>query len=242
LGTPLATHFTQKTRRTNILEAPRIALIHATPLAMEPITNAFKVFAPDAETFHLLDDSLSKDHAKAKTLTKEMYARFEDLTQYALKTGAEGILFTCSAFGMAIDACARKHDIPILKPNEAMFEEALSMGHASLHLSVLLVATFEASIASMKEEFLAMAKAKEIKVDFTGIFVPEAMSDLTNGQALLHHQKIAQALLNAPPCDVIMLAQFSMADAQNLCQSKTNIPVLTSPTSAVKAIMQKLSH
>jgi hypothetical protein len=232
----------KKTRRTTILEAPKIALIHATPLAMGPISNAFKVFAPDAETFHLLDDSLSKDHAKAKTLTKEMYARFEDLTQYALKTGAKGILFTCSAFGMAIDECARKHAVPILKPNEAMFEEALSMSHAPLHLSVLLVATFEASIASMKEEFLALAKSKEIKVDFNGLFVPEAMSDLANGQALLHHQKIALALLSAPPCDVIMLAQFSMADAQNLCQSKTSIPILTSPTSAVKAIMQKLSQ
>lgn len=208
---------------------------------MEPITKAFKTFAPSAEIFHLLDDSLSKDHAKAKTLTPEMYARFEDLTQYALKTGAHGILFTCSAFGMAIDACAHKNPgLPILKPNQAMFEDALRMSTSSLRLKVVLLATFEASIASMREEFLALAQSKKIDVDFTGIFVPQAMDDLANGQAQMHHQKIAQALLNAPACDVFMLAQFSMADAQTLGQSTTKTPVLCSPTSAVQSMMQQL--
>ena len=223
------------------MKAPRIALIHATPLAMEPISEAFKALAPEAEVFHLLDDSLSKDHAKAKTLTPQMYERFEDLTQYALKTGSNGILFTCSAFGMAIEACAKHRDVPILKPNEAMFEEALDMHSGHAPLKAVLIATFEPSIASMKEEFLVMAQARNIQVDFKGIFVPEAMNDLGNGQALLHHQKIAQAVSTTPQCDVIMLAQFSMAQAQSLSQSQTQTPVLTSPTCAVKAIMKRLS-
>ncbi len=223
------------------MKAPRIALIHATPLAMAPISEAFKALAPEAEIFHLLDDSLSKDHAKAKTLTPEMYGRFEDLTQYALKTGSNGILFTCSAFGMAIEACAKHRDVPILKPNEAMFEEALEMCSGTAPLRAVLIATFEPSIASMKEELLAMAKERNIQVDFTGIFVPEAMNDLGQGQADLHHQKIAQAVSSAPNCDVIMLAQFSMAQSQTLSQSKTHVPVLTSPSCAVKAIMKRLS-
>ncbi len=227
--------------RTIPVKAPRIALIHATPLAMEPISEAFKALAPEAEIFHLLDDSLSKDHAKAKTLTPQMCERFEDLTEYALKTGSHGILFTCSAFGMAIDACAKHRDVPILKPNEAMFEEALDMRSGTAPLRAVLIATFEPSIASMRGEFLTMAKARNIEVDFTGLFVPEAMNDLGNGQALVHHQKIAQAVSTAPSCDVIMLAQFSMAQAQNLSQAQTPSPVLTSPSCAVKAIMNRLS-
>lgn len=218
-------------------------MIHATPLAMAPIAKAFKELAPHAEVFHLLDDSLSKDHAKAQTLTPQMMARFEDLTQYALKTGANGILFTCSAFGAAIDACAQLRAEPILKPNEAMFEEALELSPQKKSMSVSLIATFEPSIASMKEEFLQLAQSRGISVDFTGIFVPEAMNELAEGKEQSHHQRVAKAVSQAPACDVIMLAQFSMAQAQALAQSQAPAltPVLTSPHCAVKAIMKRLT-
>ena len=36
-----------------------------------------------------------------------MTGRFLTLSRYAVGTGAEGILFTCSAFGPCIDAVAR---------------------------------------------------------------------------------------------------------------------------------------
>jgi hypothetical protein len=53
-----------------------------------------------------------------------MHERFQRLAQYAVDTGAQGILFTCSAFGPCIEAVARRHaGIPVLKPNEAMVEE-----------------------------------------------------------------------------------------------------------------------
>ncbi len=208
---------------------------------MDPISKAFKSLAPKAEVFHLLDDSLSKDHAKAKTLTPLMMERFEDLTTYALKTGSQAILFTCSAFGVAIEACAKNRAEPILKPNEAMFDEALDMGERTKRLRAVLVATFEPSIGSMKEEFMEMAKSRGIDVDFTGLFVPEAMKELGEGDAQSHHQRVAKAVATAPECDVIMLAQFSMAEAQALSQTQTTTPVLTSPSCAVKAIMKRLT-
>src|SRR5689334_19257164 len=42
----------------------RIALIHATPLAVDPIDAAFDAQWPDAERVNLLDDSLSVDRAR----------------------------------------------------------------------------------------------------------------------------------------------------------------------------------
>ena len=46
----------------------RIALIHATPVAMQPIVEAFRHGWPDADTFSVLDDALSTDLARASTL------------------------------------------------------------------------------------------------------------------------------------------------------------------------------
>lgn len=219
----------------------RIALIHATPLAMEPIANALARLAPELEPFNLLEDSLSKDQAQVQTISPAMYARFERLSEYAVLNGARGILFTCSAFGPAIEACAKKHSIPILKPNEAMFEQCLNFAPQKKLLKVALVATYEASLAPMKEELLAMAKVLNRQVDLNCTHVREAMQDLANGQEQLHHSKIAKSVSELIEYDVIMLAQFSMAHAQNLTQSMTQALVFTSPDCAALSLSLRLS-
>ena len=104
----------------------RIVLIHAVPMAIEPIKCAFNELWPEPEIVNLFDDSLSVDRAKSNVLTTDMEKRFSDLGNYAESIGADGILFTCSAFGPAIDKVAYNLTIPVLKPNEAMFEQALN--------------------------------------------------------------------------------------------------------------------
>ena len=80
-------------------DRPRIALIHATPLAMEPVAAAFRAGWPGAETVNLLDDALSADRGSGESIDAAMMRRFSRLTRYAVDYGARGILFTCSAFG-----------------------------------------------------------------------------------------------------------------------------------------------
>ncbi|MDP7390338.1 MAG: hypothetical protein QGH07_00555 [Alphaproteobacteria bacterium] len=50
----------------------RIALIHATVVSMDPTEQAFSELWPEADTFHLLDSSLSTDRAAAGELTDEL--------------------------------------------------------------------------------------------------------------------------------------------------------------------------
>ena len=73
----------------------RIALIHATALAMAPIQNAFQRLWPQAHCMNLLDDSLSRDLAQTGSLTPVMVQRFVDLAHYVQGTGCSGVLFTC---------------------------------------------------------------------------------------------------------------------------------------------------
>ena len=88
--------------------APRIALIHALEESVSPICQAFARHWPQARTADLLDASLSADLAAAGGLDDAMVRRFVTLGRYAASgTGTHdtrAILFTCSAFGPAIDA------------------------------------------------------------------------------------------------------------------------------------------
>jgi aspartate/glutamate racemase len=227
--------------------APRIALIHATPLAIEPVNSSFKKLWPEASLQNILDDSLSKDHAAAGHLTADMVERFIDLAQYAKRAGCQGILFTCSAFGEAIEAAAAAVAMPTLKPNDAMFEDALRAALKAHEndaevLNIGLVATFAASIVSMSEEFNALTAGLEREVKLHSLFVPNAMDALAQGHAQEHHRLIAEGVQTMPGCDVIMLAQFSMAAAQTLAQTKTSAPILTSPECAVLALQKRMKN
>ena len=229
------------------MTAPRIALIHATHLAIEPVNTSFKKLWPEASLQNILDDSLSKDHAAEGHLTDDMVKRFIDLAQYAKRAGCEGILFTCSAFGEAIEAAAAAVAMPTLKPNEAMFEDALRAALKAHQndaevLNIGLVATFAASIVSMSEEFNALTAGLERPVKLHSLFVPHAMDALAQGQADEHHRLIAEGVQTLPACDVIMLAQFSMAAAQTLAQTKTSAPILTSPECAVLALQKRMKN
>lgn len=219
---------------------PRIALIHATPLAVVPINEAFARLWPQAQRMNILDDSLSSDRARDGRLTEAMVQRFVDLAGYARGTGASGILFTCSAFGPAIEAAARAAGVPTLKPNEAMFEQALALAGAGRAVKLALVATFEPSIASMSQELQAIAEARGIQVDLRTVFVAGAMDDLAAGREQEHHRKIALACRGLAGRDAVMLAQFSMAPALALVQKELDGPVLSSPDCAVAALRQRM--
>ena len=209
----------------------RIVLIHAVPMAIEPIKCAFNELWPEPEIVNLFDDSLSVDRAKSKVLTTDMEKRFSDLGNYAESIGADGILFTCSAFGPAIDKVAYNLTIPVLKPNEAVFEQALNTGH-----KIGMLATFEQSIASMSKEFCEIRNSLSATGSLDTKLVEGAMEFLRQGNQTKHNELIAKTAATFKDCDVLMLAQFSMVSAKSAVFRELNVPVLTAPEAAVKKL------
>jgi aspartate/glutamate racemase len=209
----------------------RIALIHALPESVAPINEALQASWPEARRMNLLDDSLSADLHRAGQLDEAMTQRFQDLAAYALRTGADALLFTCSAFGPCIEAVARRHaPLPVLKPNEAMIDEACR-GDGP----VGLVATFGPTLQSMPAEFPPGAVVHTALAD-------GALAALQRGDAALHDVLAADAAatLQARGCRTIALAQFSLARARDAVARRTGLPVLTTVDSAVRRLRERL--
>lgn len=214
----------------------RIALIHATPLAIEPVVEAFRRLWPAAEAYSLLEDSLAPDLARAGRLESSMVERFRRLAAYSVDCGADAILFTCSAFGPAIERAAEDQaPRPVLKPNEAMFAEALEIG-----TRIGMVATFAPSVPSMQAEFAALAAATGSGATLETACTPEAMPALREGDATTHDRLVVEAAAGLAHCDALLLAQFSMARAREAVAAAVGTPVLTSPDSAVTLLRKRL--
>lgn len=215
----------------------RIVLIHATPLAVEPINQAFADRWPEAEISNLLDDALSLDRRKVTALTGRLYQRIDSLVDYAVSIDAGAVLFTCSAFGEAIDASAAKNSIPVLKPNEAMFEAALAQGK-----KIVMLATFAPAVAGMEAEFNELVRQSYRAASLTSVLIDGARDALEQGDAARHNQLIVQAAREHSDADAILLAHFSMAIAWEQVQSAVKCPVLSSPQAAVTKLKILLTH
>ena len=206
----------------------RITLIHALKHSIVPIEASFAKLWPEARLMNLLDDSLSADLARDGGLSDAMTQRFLNLGRYATSTGSDAILFTCSAFGPCIEAVARAHaPMPVLKPNEAMIEQAARARRVGL------LSTFPPTLASMPAEFPA-------SVTLVPKLAEGALAALDRGDRAEHDRLLVEASKDLRDCDVIALAQYSMAPAADQVAQATGKPVLTTPDSAVLKLKKML--
>lgn len=207
----------------------RIALIHALRHSIAPIEAAFARLWPEAELQNLLDDRLSADLARDGRLTPAMTERFLTLARYATGVGADGLLFTCSAFGPCIEACADAlAPLPVLKPNEAMIQDAAARG-----ARIGLLASFAPTLVSMPPEFPSGVTVAPRLID-------GAMAALDRGDGAEHDRLAALAARDLVDCDAIALAQFSLARAAEAVAAATGKPVLTTPDCAVLELRRRL--
>jgi Asp/Glu/hydantoin racemase len=208
---------------------PRIVLLHATPVAMQPVQTAFTKLWPEAETVNLLDDGLSIDRARENDLSDTLIDRFVDFGQYGRRMGAAGILITCSAFGPAIDRLAKSVPIPVLKPNEAMFQAAIEKGSR-----IGMLATFAPSVGTMTEEFEDYLQRAGKQATLTTIVVDDAIRLLKGGDAESHNRLVAARAPEFAGYDAVMLAHFSTSRAAADVRAVLDVPVLTAPDAAVQ--------
>lgn len=211
----------------------RIVLLHATPVAMDPIRRAFSERWSEVETVNLLDDGLTIDRARDVELTDELSRRFVSLCRYGASLSADGILATCSAFGPAIEAASSELLIPVLKPNAPMFNAAIQAGR-----KIAMIATFAPAVVTMEEEFEVQALGSGAQLaSFT---VPDAMTALRKGDEDTHNRLVAAKAAELSGFDAIMLAHFSTSRAAEEVRRHTQTPIFTAPEAAVDEMRRRL--
>lgn len=217
---------------------PMIALIHAVHPAIAPVEASFRRLWPQADRFNLIDDGLPAALEREGGITPAIDARILRLAQHALQCGAGAVLFTCSAFGCAIEAAARALPVPVLKPNEPMFSDALASAPGGGRIGML--ATFEPAVGSMAQEFHALAAERGVDATLETVCVPEAIVAAKAGDIPRHDELVAQAAPRLAHCDAILLAHFSTSTAKKRVEQVLGRAVFTAPDAAVLRVQRLL--
>jgi Asp/Glu/hydantoin racemase len=118
--------------------------------------------------------------------------------------------------------------LPVVRPNEAMFREAIAAGDR-----IGMLATFAPSVATMEDEFCQFAAEAGASATLETIVVPDAIDLLREGDADAHNRLVAEMAPRFADHDAIMLAHFSTSRAAESVRSEVDVPVLAAPEAAV---------
>jgi Asp/Glu/hydantoin racemase len=152
----------------------------------------------------------------------------------AVSDGADAVLNCCSSVGEVADAAqeiGRYTGIPIVRIDEEMCREAVRQGSR-----IGVLATLPTTLEPTKNTILRVAREMNRHVELVDGLIDAFGMDQDQFKQMLC-EKAAEI---CDQVDVILLAQGSMAYAEEVMHEKTGLPVLSSPrfgAAAVKAAL-----
>ncbi len=214
----------------------KVYIIHTSLVSYHELNELFREFAPDVKIHNIVDDSLLADVMLNGYVDEKIEFRLSSYIKAAEKGGADLIFSQCSSMGDGISKLKNITDIPILKVDDAMAEEAVKSG-ARIGVIATVKSTLTPSINLIKEKAVMLNKEIEIQehlVDGALRILMEENDRETHNRLVLDEVRKA-----SKTCDVIVLAQGSMTvllpELKNV-----KVPILTSPVLGVKKAAEML--
>ena len=211
-----------------------LGLIHTSATLIPVFQQLAAQHLPGTKLFNIVDDSLVKNiMARGGTPDKAIYKRVLDYVRSAEDSGADYILVTCSSIGDAIEAAAAEVQVPVLRVDQPMADQAVNTGRR-----VGVIATLATTLRPTADLVERRAKLAGKEIALTAIVCEGAFEALMAGDAQKHDRLVAAGLEElASNVDVILLAQASMARVvDSLSEAQKPVPILTSPPSAMAYI------
>lgn len=210
---------------------PTLALIHTAPVNVATFGELCAELLPGIETFHMMDESLLKTTIREGAMSPLTARRVAGHVVSAVDAGADAVLVTCSSIGRGVDAARPLVGVPVLRVDEAMADEAVQSGRR-----VGVIATLPTTLEPTSALVRARAALHRREVETVDELCEGAFAALMAGDGGAHDAAVLAGLRSLMPrCDVIVLAQASMARvAALLPEPERIVPILTSPRSGVQ--------
>jgi Asp/Glu/hydantoin racemase len=207
---------------------PLIALINAVAAAIPPTRLAFDEFFPEATVWNLLDDRLLDDAAEHGAVTAQLAARMQRLIEHAVLEGANAVLLTCSMYAPVSQQVAAVVNIPVLGPDDAVFDAAAQAGYRSL-------VVVSSAADPLADSVTRIRQVVSSDVDVTGVIADAGAVRRGDLTAVASSIDRAVGESDCPP-EAVVLGQYSLAPSAAAVQKATGLPTLAGPQFAVRRL------
>ena len=213
-----------------------IVYTSTTPELIETVNQEIhKNLGDGPQLMNYQDPSILAEVRENGYVTAGAAARLVSLFMQAVSDGADAILNCCSSVGEVADAVqdlARYTGIPIVRIDEEMCREAVRTGSR-----VGVLATLATTLVPTKNTILRAAREMNRRVVLADGLIDGAFGI---DQDTFKKMLCDKAMELQDETDVILLAQGSMAYAEDAIRDKTGKPVLSSPRFGAAALKEAL--
>lgn len=210
--------------------------IHTSLVLVTPVGNLFREMLPEVRLVNIVDDSLLADVRSAGHLTPSVSRRIVGYGILAQSAGADAILSCCSSVGEAADMLRQMVEIPVVKIDQRMAENAVCSG-PRIAVIATVPTTLDPTVRLIEKQAALQGRSVEIRQHL----VEGAFDVLLSGDAEKHDRMVLAEIQRAgSENDVVVLAQGSMARLVSALEGKVQVPVLASPRLGVEAVREAL--
>lgn len=207
--------------------AVRIAMLHTVPALAGPLAELAAEVRPDARVIHFVDESLLQDTIAAAGPPPHVLRRLVSYAMFAMESGASTLLVTCSSIGEAAERARPLAELPILRIDEPMAEQAVQAG-----ARIGVLATLGTTLGPTTRVVQRAAARRQVEREIVAHLCEGAFEALRGGDAARHDALVLQGFGElAGKVDVVVLAQASMA--RIVTEAAGDVPVLSSPRSGI---------
>ena len=170
---------------------PTLVLVHTVPPLVSVFQPLVAELLPGVRLFHILDEPMVERVKRRGGLADEDGARLAQHVEAAAAIGADAVLVTCSTISPVVDMIRSSAAIRVLKIDEAMIREAVSLGRR-----VGVIATAATTLEPTREllEAEAARQGKEVTTEL--VLVEGAIAALFAGDGESHDRLVAEAALD----------------------------------------------
>ena len=215
----------------------KIGLIHTVAPAVPLFNELSAEMLPDVEIINLLDEGLIKDLFARGQYTEGMAKRLGMLASFAVESGAEIVMLTCSSLAPMVDKARKMVKVPFLKVDEAMADEAVELG-----TRIGVIATAHTTLKPTSELIKSRAALKKKAVSVEALLCSGAFEAINRGDLTTHDEIVKPRLIELMDrVDVVVLAQASISRViAQLSDSERRVPILSSPRLGMQRLKDTL--
>jgi glutamate racemase len=211
-----------------MVDVSTIGFVH-TVLSLPPTFAALaEELVPGADVFHIADETLLGVTRREGRLTPLTRRRVLGYVESAADAGADIVVVTCSSIGPAVDASRGFVDVPVLRIDEPMADEAVRLGSR-----IGVLATLSTTLDPTAELVRRRAQAADKDVEVVARLCDGAFgSDRHDELVRAGRRELGETV------DVVVLAQASMA---RVVEDDPPVPVLSSPRLGMEWVARLLA-
>jgi hypothetical protein len=224
-----------------------LGLLHTVPALAATFDDLIRDAAGDLRRIHVADAWLL-DTARRAGVTSTVEETVAAHVRHLVSAGASAVLVTCSSIGEAAELAGSTVNVPVVRVDAAMADEAVALATGpGARGRIAVLATLPSTLGPTGRLVQRAVDRTGGEVEVAATVVPTVVATVVDGAAEANDRgdrdrvdQLVAAAIARVDADVIVLAQASMARAA--ARVDLAVPVLSSPAGGVAALLRAVGR